>query len=87
MKKAIYILATAAFVMVLSSCQKDEFEEIMIQRSAETEAGAYGGQDEVFEQDDLEERALPIRIKKTKTGVVKEVSDGDEESDDDDTSS
>lgn len=57
-------------------------------RSTESEAAAQSeGADDSFGEEELEERALPIRIKKTKTGVVKEVSDGDEESDDDDAAS
>lgn len=88
MKTRYYIASIIVSTFLFSACQKSEFAELMDEPASRVEAreaqdDAAGEPDGVAQVDGAE---LPVIVTPVKSGVVKEVSDGDDESDDDETS-
>lgn len=92
MKKTVYITAVLALSLTVSSCQKDEFNDILIDKSAENIELRDGCNDTYTPDDKLtssketssDKPSDKIDPKKGGfTGLVKEISDGDDESDND----
>lgn len=85
MKKRIYIASILAVSIGFVSCQKTEFEELIISTANDNEEAkiskeqitSFSDPNISTAEDDL------ILDDPYVTGLVKEVSDGDEESDDD----
>ena len=89
MKLKYYISSIALLALVASSCQKTEFTELMEEKAFQEESrlasdGSVNpeGSNEVPDPDGII-FIDPVLSDSLGTGVVKEVSDGDEESDDD----
>lgn len=89
MKTRNYIACIALMGLIFTGCQKTEFSELMEDELTQQEARQAGDiQQGTVSLDDASSTA-PLDIEKLKnpvldkSGVVKEVSDGDEESDDD----
>ena len=83
MKKHIYIASIFASLLVFSACQKDELEQMGVNNTPlESEAKMH---DAEATHSDKTTGVLKDRVKKVGEIdiMVKEVSDGDEESDDD----
>ncbi|MEQ9187116.1 MAG: hypothetical protein RLP15_05225 [Cryomorphaceae bacterium] len=89
MKTRNYIACIALMGLMFTGCQKTEFSELMEDEISQQEARQAGDIQQGFSLMDVESSTAPLDIEKLKnpildkSGVVKEVSDGDEESDDD----
>ena len=89
MKKRYYIACIALMGLMFTGCQKTEFSELMEDELTQQEARQAGDIQRGSNSLDDAASTAPLDIEKLKnpvldkSGVVKEVSDGDEESDDD----
>ncbi len=86
MKNRFYISTLIVVMLGVTSCQKKEFQELY-ESSSEIEEQRVADESQITTSQDgsfiTEEPRLILRDRIEVTGVVKEVSDGDEESDDD----
>jgi SOS-response transcriptional repressor LexA len=88
MRKYIHTAIILSITVLISACEKNEFMELMDEKSAEVQAKESGENVRNTTQETapiLEDVRYwkPIESDHSAPGVVKEVSDGDDESDDD----
>ena len=92
MKKQIYIASLAFATLLMVGCEKTEFSELMEDEVLPQEQARTSNTSQDFDDQNTTQRVkatwIPVEDERpSEPGVVKEVSDGDDESDDDDTSS
>lgn len=86
MKNRLYISTLIAVLLGATSCQKTELQDLY-ESSSEVEEQRAADESQITTSQDgsiiTDEPRVILRDRIEVTGVVKEVSDGDEESDDD----
>lgn len=87
MKQNVYIASIAFTALLFAACEKTEFNELMDGDALQEEARNSDASFDATERRGTNAKWVPVETEEPTTpGVVKEVSDGDDESDDDDTS-